>query len=240
MPEVRANLLMLKYIRRSQRQLLPVEYPADKCNDESAAERLATEAARGDSAHATTEAKGPCPKAPEGIAGRGCGAALCEHGHLPPREQPPDRPARVEPLEWLREYVQAQLTTPSPAAKPAILHRVHCAASSQLHEYARRRFESLKQNARAEGAIAASTEDESVHVAMDIVRATTTVGVRQLNSVATPAPPMQKRAQCAHWFVAPDARGAFCSDRCKKIEQRPAARASTRVHRQAARVKARA
>jgi hypothetical protein len=150
---------------------------------------------------------------------------------------PPIDSARVEPLEWLREYVQAQLTAVA-SGEAGDLDRVDCAASSQLHEYARRRFESLKQNARAEGAIAASTEDESVHVAMDIVRATTTVGVRQLIPLR-PRLHRCKRAQCAHWFVAPDARGAFCSDRCKKIE-RPAARAYTRVHRQAARVKARA
>jgi len=152
-------------------------------------------------------------------------------------DNPPIDSAGVAPLEWLREYVQAQLAAVA-TGDADDLDRVNCAASSQLHEYSRRRLESLRRSSSTEGAVAASTEDESVGVAVDFVRSTTTIGVRQLV-------PLRFRlhrcehAQCAHWFVAPDVRRAFCSDRCKKLEQ-PAAKAYTRFQRQAPRVKARA
>jgi hypothetical protein len=146
--------------------------------------------------------------------------------------------ARVEPLEWLREYVQAQLTAVA-GGDAADLDRVDCAAGSQLHEYARRRFESLRRNSSTEGAVAAPSEDESVAAAMDVVRSTTAIGVRQLIPLRIRLRRC-KRAQCAHWFVAVDLRRVFCSDRCKKLE-RPAARAAyTRFHRQNPQVKARA
>jgi hypothetical protein len=137
-------------------------------------------------------------------------------------DNPPIDSAGVEPLEWLRDYVQAQLTAVA-SGDVGDLDRVDCAASSQLHEYARRRFESLKRTARTEGAVA-STEDESV--AVDVVRSTTTIGVRELIPLRLRLHRCT-RAQCAHWFVAPDVRHPFCSDRCKELD-RPAARAYTR------------
>jgi hypothetical protein len=145
--------------------------------------------------------------------------------------------ARVVPLEWLREYVQAQLTAVA-GGSVGDLDRVDCAASSQLHEYARRRYESLKRNSSTEGTITASTEDESVAVAMDVIRSTTTLGVRELIPFRVRLRQC-KRTQCAHWFVAPDARRTVCSDRCKKLE-RPAPRAYTRFDRQTPQKKARA
>jgi len=150
--------------------------------------------------------------------------------------QPPIDSARIEPLEWLREYVQAQLAAVA-TGDAGDLDRVDCAASTRLHEYARQRFEALKRNAN-DSTAAASTDDDLVAVAVDVVRSTTAIGVRQLI-------PLRFRlhrcehAECAHWFVAPDVRRAFCSDRCKKLEQ-PATRAYTRAPRQAARAKARA
>jgi hypothetical protein len=152
-------------------------------------------------------------------------------------DNPPIDSARVEPLEWVRELVQAQLAAVA-TGDAGDLDRVDCAACSRLHEFARRRLESLRRGSSTEGAVAASTEGVSVGVAVDLVRSTTTIGVRQLI-------PLRFRlhrcehAECAHWFVAADVRRAFCSDRCKKIEQ-PAARAYTRFHRHAPKVKARA
>jgi hypothetical protein len=150
---------------------------------------------------------------------------------------PPIDSARVEPLEWLREYVQAQLAAVA-GGDSGDLDRVDCAASSRLHEYARQRFESLKRHARTKGEDAASTEEDLIAIAMDVIRSTTAIGVRELIPLRFRLCRCQ-RAQCAHWFVAPDARRPFCSDRCKKLE-RPAARAYTRAPRQTARAKARA
>jgi len=152
-------------------------------------------------------------------------------------KNPPIDSARIEPLEWLREYVQAQLAAVA-GGNIADLHQVECAASSHLHEYARRRYESLKRNSSTEGTGSASTQDDSVATAVDVIRSTTAVGVRELISLGLRLRRC-KRAQCTQWFVAPDARRAFCSDHCKKLEQ-PAARAYTRVSRHAPRAKARA
>lgn len=151
---------------------------------------------------------------------------------------PPIDSARVAPLEWLREYVQAQLAAVA-GGSAGDLDRVDCAAAPQLHEYARRRLESLKRNSSTEGTVAASTEDESVAVALDAIRSTTTIGVRELIPFRLRLRRCT-RIQCAHWFVAADARRAFCSDRCKKLEQPATAAAYTRVHRQTPQVKARA
>jgi hypothetical protein len=152
-------------------------------------------------------------------------------------DHPPIDSARVEPLEWVRAYVHAQLKAVA-SGDVGDLDRVDCAACSQLHEYARRRFESLRRNPRIEGTDAAPTEDESVAVAVDVVRSTTTIGVRELIPSRLQLRRCE-RAQCAQWFVALDVRRPFCSDRCKKLE-RPAARAYTRFPRQTSRVKARA
>jgi hypothetical protein len=149
---------------------------------------------------------------------------------------PPIDSARVEPLEWLRQYVQAQLTAVA-GGNAGDLDRVECAASPQLHEYARRRLESLRRHSSTEGTVAAPTEDESVAVAMDVIRSMATLGVREL--IASRLRLRQcRRTQCAHWFVAPDARRTFCSDRCQRLE-RPAPRAYTRFHRQTHQKKAR-
>ena len=152
---------------------------------------------------------------------------------------PPIDSAGIEPLEWVRQYVHAQLTAVV-SGNVADLDRVDCAACSQLHEYARRRFESLRQHPRTGGRAAAPTEEESVAVAVDVVRSTTTIGVRELIPSRRQLRRCQ-RAECAQWFVAPDVRRAFCSERCQKVE-RPAARAYTRPprHRQIPQVKARA
>jgi hypothetical protein len=145
-------------------------------------------------------------------------------------DQPPIDSARVEPLEWLREYVHAQLAAVA-TGDVGDLDRVDCAASSQLHEYARRRLESLRRNPSTKGTAAASTEDHSVGVAVDLVRSTTTIGVRQLIPLRLRLCRCE-RAQCAHWFVADDVRRAFCSDDCQNLERPAEGAAYTRVDRQ--------
>jgi hypothetical protein len=153
-------------------------------------------------------------------------------------DQPPIDSAQVEPLEWLREYVHAQLAAVA-TGDVGDLDRVNCAAASQLHEYARRRFESLKRNSSTEGPVAASIRDESVGVAVDLVRATTTIGVRQLIPLRLRLCRCE-RVQCAHWFVADDARRAFCSDGCKTLEPPAEGTAYTRYDRKVRPAKIRA
>jgi hypothetical protein len=142
------------------------------------------------------------------------------------------------PLEWLREFVCAQLQAIADGIGGS-LAEIECPAFHQLHAYIRQRFDERQRRRPGEGSAVPATDEERLEADVETVRQATAIGVALL------VPVRSRLRRCAHeacrrWFVALDERRLLCGGPCQNLEGPAARTAYTKHQRQPPQAKARA